>query len=452
MANPNSLARSLLLLASFIPAAFGQSRSDIAIVQLSSRSHVANEVIVHYRAGAVATQRTAAIGRLSCVRDSNVVNSAWRKDRGGDIDLVRLPAGLAVATAIRALQTDPAIEYVEPNWILQHSAVSNDAYFTNGSLWGMYGGSTVPANTYGSGAAAAWAKNQIGSDTVYVGIIDEGVHITHSDLAANIWKNPKEMPNNGIDDDGNGLVDDVNGWDFAGNNNTVYDGTVDDHGTHVAGTIGAVGGNRSGVAGVCWNVKMIPVKFLGATGGTTANAVKAIDYLTDLKLRHGIRLVATNNSWGGGGFSQALSDAIARANLADILFVAAAGNNAANNDLVANYPSNYNHPNVIAVAAITSTGALATFSNYGATTVHIGAPGAAIWSSIPGRNNASSYASYNGTSMATPHVTGACALYASVYPTATGAAIKSALLSKGVVTPSLQGRTTTGKRLDVSQF
>ena len=213
-----------------------------------------------------------------------------------------------------------------------------------------------------------------------------------------------------------------------------------------------------GVAGVCWKVKFIVAKFLGRNGGTTANAILAINYLTDLKTRNGVNLVATNNSWGGGGYSASLRDAIAAANAANILFVAAAGNNTSNNDTTPNYPSNYMQdsacPNVIAVAALTSTGGLASFSNYGATTVHLGAPGNGIWSTVPGKNNTSSYASYSGTSMATPHVTGACALYASINPTATAAQIKAAILNAATATstPSLNGKTITGGRLNVSGF
>ena len=151
----------------------------------------------------------------------------------------------------------------------------------------------------------------------------------HEDLAANIWTNPYDAAD-GVDNDGNGYVDDVRGWDFDGNsNNITFGGATDDHGTHVAGTIAGVGGNGKGVAGVCWSgVKLISGKFLGRSGGTTANAIKAVDYFTDLKTRHGLNIVATNNSWGGGGFSQALQDAIGRANTANILFIAAAGNDA----------------------------------------------------------------------------------------------------------------------------
>jgi subtilisin family serine protease len=291
---------------------------------------------------------------------------------------------------------------------------------------------------------------------VYVGVIDEGVFTSHADLAPNIWTNPFD-PVDGIDNDGNGYVDDRNGWDFAGNNNTVYDGTSDDHGTHCAGTIGARGGNGVGVAGVVWNVTLISGKFLGSSGGTTANAIRAVDYFTDLKTRHGLNIVATSNSWGGGGFSQGLSDAIARADAAGILFIAAAGNGGTdqigdNNDSVPNYPSNYTSANVIAVGSITSTGARSSFSNYGATTVDLFAPGSGIWSTIPGRRNASSYGSYSGTSMATPHVSGAAALYKSLNPSATAAQIKAALLNSAVPTSSLTGRCVTGGRLNVGGF
>jgi subtilisin family serine protease len=281
----------------------------------------------------------------------------------------------------------------------------------------------------------------------------------HEDLSGNAGVNPGEIPGNGVDDDGNGLIDDVYGWDFDGNDNSLFDGTGDDHGTHVAGTIGGVGGNGIGVAGVVWNVKMIGAKFLGSRGGTTSNAIKSVDYFTDLKVRHGLNIVATNNSWGGGGYSQALKDAIDRANAAGILFIAAAGNSGTDNDISPSYPSNYDSPNVIAVASITSSGALSSFSQFGAVTVDLGAPGSGIWSTVPvtvgkGRKASvgSDYASYNGTSMATPHVTGAAALYASLNPTASAAQIKAAILNSTTPTASLSGKTVTGGRLNVSGF
>jgi len=207
---------------------------------------------------------------------------------------------------------------------------------------------------------------------------------------------------------------------------------------------------------VCWSgVKVISAKFLGRRGGTTANGIAAVDYITDLKTRHGMNIVATNNSWGGGGFSQAMQDAIGRADAAGILFIAAAGNSATDNDVTASYPSNYPNANVIAVASITSTGALSSFSQWGKTTVDIGAPGSGIWSTVPVSSKGqvvSGYASYNGTSMATPHVTGAAALYKSSHPGATAADIKAAILGSAVPTPSLTNKVVTGGRLNVSGF
>ena len=360
-----------------------------------------------------------------------------------------------VEEAISKLKSSSEVSFAEPNYIYTLGATSNDPIYTDGSLWGMYGPNTSPSNSYGCGAAQAWANGNTGSDTVWIGIIDEGYMYEHEDLAANAGTNPGEIPNNGVDDDGNGYVDDVYGWDFAGDDNSVFDGVNDDHGTHVAGTIGAVGGNGTGVAGVAWNVKLLGGKFLGRRGGTTANAIKAIDYFTDLKQRHGINIIATNNSWGGGGFSQALEDAIERANQADILFIAAAGNESNNNDASASYPASYTSENIIGVASITNTGDLSSFSNYGATSVDIGAPGSSIYSTLPRRYRGrviSAYGGYSGTSMATPHVAGAAVLYAAANPGASGAMIKNALLTSAIPTTSLTGKCTTGSRLNVSGF
>lgn len=446
---------ALLVLIFAAPAVQAQGRPDLVQASLKNPrvQYVPGDLLVQFRRDATEADKERTARSLGAARGEDVLAAHVRPDGKGDLELLKLPPGLEVAAAMRGLANERVVEFAEPNWIYHHQAVSNDAYYTNGSLWGMYGDASSPANNIGSQAAEAWARgNTCGQSTVYVGIIDEGVMINHTDIAGNTFVNPGEIAGNGRDDDGNGLVDDVYGWDFAGNDNSVFDGSTDDHGTHVAGTIGARGGNGVGVAGMCWTVKMIPAKFLGRNGGTTANAIKAVDYITGLKARHGLRIVATNNSWGGGGYSQALGDAIERANAANILFVAAAGNNSSNNDTTANYPSNYANANVIAVAALTSTGGLASFSNYGAGTVHIGAPGAAIWSTVPGRKGESNYASYSGTSMATPHVTGAAAMYAASHPNATAAEIKAAILGAAVPTPSLAGKTTTGGRLNVSGF
>ena len=415
---------------------------------------VPNELLVKFREGTSQSARNAALGRVTgSVAEKILTNAMKHSGDNEGITLVRTP--LAVFEAIGRMKGYTEIEYAEPNWVYTVDATSDDPYYTNGSLWGMYGDATSPANQYGSQAGEAWAAGHTGSATVWIGIIDEGYMYTHEDLATNAGTNPGEIAGNGKDDDGNGYVDDMYGWDFDGNNNTVFDGTSDDHGTHVAGTIGAAGGNKKGVAGVCWSVKMMNAKFLGKRGGTTANAIKAVDYFTDLKQRHGINLVATNNSWGGGGYSQGLYDAIERANNAGILFIAAAGNNGANTDVSPSYPASYTNTNIIAVASIDETGAISSFSNYGATTVDIGAPGSGIYSCLPKSSRGkivSGYGSYSGTSMATPHVSGAAALYAASKTSATAAQIKEAILGSTISTSSLSNKCVTEGRLNVSGF
>ncbi len=430
-----------------------QGRGNAVSAQASEM--VPGELLIQFRAGASEAAKAQARGRVGAEHDEVIVDETGREDGKGTLELARIPPGLAIAAAARGLEADPAVEFAEPNWVYYHTATATDPYYTNGSLWGMYGDATTPANQYGSQAGEAWAAGHTGSNGVYVGVIDEGIQFTHPDLDANVWTNPKD-PADGVDNDGNGYVDDIHGWDFDGKDNTIYDGgtrgSLDDHGTHVAGTIGAEA-DGAGVVGVNWNVTMISGKFLGRRGGTTANAIKAVDYFTDLKTRHGLNIVATNNSWGGGGYSQGLFDAIARGASANILFIAAAGNGGSdgagdNNDTTASYPSNYNIDAVIAVAAITSSGAKSSFSNYGATTVDIGAPGSGVMSTTA----YNTYSSYSGTSMATPHVTGAAALYAAKYPGASAADIKAAILGSAMPTASLTGKTVTGGRLNVSGF
>ena len=449
------MRRPFVLLCAAVLAAAGLAGTPAAgaaapLPSAAQPAAVEGELLVGYTSGASPAARERARGRAAAVLADRVVPGA--ADRA-EVELVRVPQGASRERAIAALRSDPAVAYAEPNWVVTHDATTTDTYLANGSLWGMYGEASSPANQYGSQAAEAWAANHTGAEDVYVGVIDEGIQHTHPDLDAQVWRNPFD-PADGRDNDGNGYADDVRGWDFANNDSTIYDGGkrghLDDHGTHVSGTIGAEA-NGTGVVGVNWNVTLISGKFLGSNGGTTANAIRAVDYFTDLKRRHGLNIVATNNSWGGGGYSQALYDAIDRANAANILFVAAAGNGGGDgvgddNDSTPHYPSSYANTNIIAVAALTSSGARSGFSNSGATSVDLGAPGSGIWSTTA----ANSYESYNGTSMATPHVTGAAALYASTHAGATAVQIKKALLSSAVPTESLRGITVTGGRLDAN--
>ena len=435
----------------------------VPTMNLATTSVISDEILVQYSSGTNVQLRAQSRYNLN-VQLKDEILSAERLNMGdGAMELIKLPSGMSNQKALDWFSRQPGVVFAEPNYHVTASAVSNDTYYTNGQLWGMEGSdsptSVGPAgttNVYGINAEAAWNDGQTGSKSIFVGIVDTGVQITHPDLVDNIWTNPYDAVD-GIDNDGNGFVDDIHGCDFVNNDNSVYDSVNDDHGTHVAGTIGGKGGNGAGVAGVNWNVTMISTKFLGTNGGTTADAVRAIDYITDLKTRHGMDVVATNNSWGGGGYSAALHSAIIRAAKADILTIIAAGNDASNNDSVASYPSNTStlvgtttttaasYEGVIAVASLDSSGAMSSFSNYGKTTVDIAAPGAGIMSSVP----SNTYASYSGTSMATPHVTGSVALLASKYPNATASQLRTAILATATPTTSVTGKVLTDGRLNV---
>jgi subtilisin family serine protease len=446
-------ALTALALAAALPLA-AQARPDLVAQSLAAGAKfVPGELLVQFRADATPAAKAAALARVQGALAQTLRARAQRADGRGDLHRVTYRSNLALAAAMRALQADGAVDFAEPNWIYSTQATSDDTYYVSGQLWGMYSATSTPSNQYGSGAADAWAAGKTCSSDVVIGIIDEGMHVGHADLRDNVLANPGEIAGNGIDDDGNGRVDDINGWDFVSNDASVFDGAADDHGTHVAGTVGAKGGNAAGVAGVCWNAKLYSAKFLGTNGGTTANAILAVDYMTDMKTRHSLNMPATSNSWGGGGFSQGLKDAIQRAGDANILFVAAAGNNGANADVSPMYPAAYDNANIISVANIRSDGSLNSGSNYGLVSVDLGAPGTGVYSTVPGRFRfQSKYASYTGTSMACPHVSGAVAMYKSINPGATAAQIKAAILAAATPTASLAGKTVTGGRLNVSGF
>jgi len=305
----------------------------------------------------------------------------------------------------KKLLASGSVSSCSPNYRLTVSDVSvSDPLMS--SLWG-FGGEA------GIDAPGAW-NISTGSSDVVVAIIDTGVDYTHPDLNPNIWVNPMEIPGNDIDDDANGYVDDVHGANTAMGAAHPGDPFDDnEHGTHVAGTIGAVGNNGVGVVGINHAVKIMALKFMDAKGGgRLSDAILAIDYMIDQKVNQGVNVRVANNSWGGGGYSAALQAAIERARGAGIVFVAAAGNSGQDNDLFPSYPSSYEVDNVVSVAATGQDQRLATFSNRGAESVDIAAPGVEIVSTLPGNN----YGQLSGTSMAAPHVTGALALLFSIEP------------------------------------
>jgi subtilisin family serine protease len=357
----------------------------------------------------------------------------------------KLRQGLSVEEAVRLYRADPDVEYAEPNYSYRSQALPGDPRF--GELWGLRNtGQTGGTPNADINVAGAWNVST-GSSSVVVAVIDTGVDYNHPDLAANMWKNPWETAGNGIDDDGNGYVDDLYGIDVAGQDADPMD--EHGHGTHVAGTIGAVGANGLGVVGVNWNVRIMACRFLNAQGiGYTDNAITCLQYIKAMRDK-GVNIVASNNSWSGIDYSQALYDAIKA--VPEVLFIAAAGNSAANNDTTASYPANFDLPNVISVAATDASDNLAYFSDYGKGSVHVGAPGVDILSTLPAQNNwglTGGYGQISGTSMAAPHVSGLAALLKAQDPSRDWRSIKNLILSGGDPVASLAGKTITGKRIN----
>lgn len=359
------------------------------------------------------------------------------------IVLVQRPTVELTASAVQTLSHNPMVEYAEPNYIYRVSG-GNKSLPTDpqlNQLWGMVNTGQSLDGDSGTYQAVAgldidathgW-QIETGSKKVVVAVIDTGVNYNEPDLQGNIWTNEAELNGvKGIDDDKNGFVDDIHGWDFVNKTGDPMD--VFGHGTHCSGTIGARANDGLGVVGVAWDVSIMPIRFLGDDGGgNLADAVSAIDYAIKMKAN------IMNNSWGGGAFAQSLLDVITKAKDAGILFVAAAGNDAGDNDSIPSYPASYQVDNVIAVAAIDPTGAVASFSNYGHSSVQIAAPGVYILS-----HTMKGLESWSGTSMATPHVTGVAALLLSQDSTQTYAQIKSRILKSARPLASLRGRVATG--------
>ena len=364
---------------------------------------------------------SVAKGAIKVASDKSANESTYEVMR---LDL-RDISSKGLTNAINSLHTLSSVVFAEPNFEVRAIGTPNDAKFP--SLWGMTKIS----------APAAWDTWQ-GDPNFVVAVIDTGIDYNHEDLKDNIWKNSKEIPGNGIDDDGNGYIDDVQGWNFYWANNNPMDGNG--HGTHCSGTIAGKGNNSLGVAGVNWNAKLMPVKVLGDDGsGYNFDIYDGIMYAVN----NGARV--TSNSYGGGGASALIASALEAARKKGVLFIAAAGNESA---AAAGYPAYYSktYDNVISVASTETTDALSSFSNYG-DGVNIAAPGRDILSTVP--NNG--YQSYSGTSMATPHVAGLATLLWSKQPSMTYTQIKDTILTTGDAVPDLVGKVDTGTRINAQK-
>jgi subtilisin family serine protease len=418
----SSVAALLLFL--FIYPAFGlPSYQGEYVVTLRPQSSTAGGVR-SFGAGSVAGHATVLerLGGSTLLVSNELGSHATSSGRVAAL-------GTSVASEdkfCKELLAEKLIDTCTPNYQLKTSQDAGSDPLMS-SLWGL-------SDESGVGAVSAWGSST-GSAEVVVAVIDTGIDYTHEDLAPNIWTNSGEIPGNGLDDEGNGYADDIHGINLSIGATSTSDPMDDNqHGTHVAGTIGAVHGNGLGVQGIAGAVKLLPIKFMDASGaGRLSDAIAAVYYMVDLKVNHGVNIKVANNSWGGGGYSPALEEAIRRASEAGIVFVVAAGNSATDIDLFPSYPASYDVDNIISVVAIDRDQNLASFSNYGASGVDIAAPGVEIQSTLPGN----AYGSLSGTSMATPHVVGSLALLFSVAPSLSVSEAINRIIDTGRDGPSL---------------
>jgi subtilisin family serine protease len=421
----------------------GDSVPTTQTVMINGYEAVANEAIVRFRDGNVLQLETFVNNAVS------LVNASTTRALLPGLNMYHFRSTtMSTEQLVKTLSQAPEVEYAEPNWIQKIQLTPNDPNF--GQLWGLNNtGQTVSGQVGIPGAdieaVQAWDVST-GSSSIVVGVIDTGVDYNHPDLAANIWSAPAAFS---VTVGGQTINCPAGSHGYNSITNTCTPLDDNNHGTHCSGTIGGRGNNGTGVAGVNWTTSIMGLKFLSASGsGDTANAIECIDFAIQAKqiFGAGANVQVLSNSWGGGGFSQALQDAITRSNNAAMLFVAAAGNSNSNNDVTANWPSNYPVANVLAVAATDNRDNKSSFSSFGATQVDLGAPGTGIVSTV--RNGG--FASFSGTSMATPHVAGAAALVLSRCNLNT-AALKANLMNNTDPIASLAGRTVTGGRLNVNR-
>lgn len=417
----------------------GHYKDGELLVKFKSGVKAASSAAVHQAAGATVIRKYATIQNL---------------------EQVKLPQGLSVKDAVMQYMSSPGVEYAEPNYIRKlDTVIPNDTYFANQwSFWntGQYAYGIAGADIK---MAEGWDVT-IGSGDITVAVLDTGIDYGHNDLVWNIWRDLGETScTDAIDNDGNGYVDDCIGWNFVDNNSDSMDDNG--HGTHVAGVIGAKGNNSTGIAGVMWLTNMMALKVCDANGSCDVGAeIAAIDYAINMKNNHGVNVRAMNASFGGGDFSASEYQALARANTAGILFVASAGNGgddgvADNNDVAPHYPSSYDLPNIIAVAATDQDDRKVSFSNFGPTSVDVAAPGTYIFSTVP--NWWTMYYGYGhlemfaGTSMSAPHVTGLAGLLSAYYGHFTHGQIKTMVLRYVDVLPTLNGWILTGGRINADR-
>ena len=424
-----SLMFAVLLSANF---SFGQPKS---------KTYADGELLVKYKDGTASRAARTINSQLNSTLLEEFPDLGWQR--------VKIADGISLETAKARYAAFADVEFVQPNFYYHLLSTPNDTRYTEN---GMYGLRTISA-------PAAWDLTT-GSADVVVADIDTGLRYTHEDLAANSWINPGEIAGDGIDNDGNGFIDDVRGWDFFYNDNNPFD-DAGGHGTHTAGTIGAVGNNSKGVVGVNWNVKIMAIKIYSPNGtdSTSAMLVNAYNYVRMMRNR-GVNIRVTNNSYGdcgeACGYDQATKDALDAMGNAGVLNIFAAGNDNQNVDSfpaggnpAPGYPARYTSPSVIGVAASTSTDARAGFSNYGVTSIDLAAPGSGVLSTYASSDT--SYTTLSGTSMATPHVAGAAALLSAYNPNLSVASLKATLLNTVDVLPAWNGLVKTGGRLNIAR-
>lgn len=422
----------------------------------SGAPYVPGEVIVRYKkpSGGVSAESVMSPGLMAMGAE---LSDDFSAEGLKNMQMIHTGENVTVQQAVTELTNSSFVEYAEPNYIV--SLMPNENSTPPGpekmSAESVSGGPNDPRfneqwalyNTGQDGGSSgddinvipAWAKTT-GSDSIVVAVIDTGADYNHPDLAQNIWTNPKEIPGNGIDDDGNGYVDDVHGWNFISNTNDPMDDNG--HGTHCAGVIGAVGNNGVGISGVNQKVKIMPLKVLGKDGnGDMASIIKAFAYARTM----GANVISC--SWGGTTRSEALGDAVSQTSLP---VVCAAGNSGVNTDIIAQYPSCFDSPQIISVAASDAKDGIPSYSNYGPTSVDVAAPGDWILSTYPTALGYD-YIKMKGTSMATPQVSGLAALLLSVNPSLSTDQIKQLILNNADQVPAFSGKVVSGGRINAGK-